>query len=436
MNKPARILEQFINNEKTGHTGFEKYSLSTMRKLVRRLGNPHRNIKTLHIAGTNGKGSTAFMISGIFEQAGYKTGLYISPHLEKVNERISINRRPITLQRLSFYLERILDESSAGGLNPTYFDALTAAAFNYFSDERVDLAVIETGLGGRLDSTNVVRPLVSVITDISLDHTAILGGDISSISMEKAGIIKYRVPVITSNNGGNALKTIESAAKMKKSFLYVNGRDYRVRSMNQSKGGRTFFSYSLGKRRIDNLFLGPTGSFQLRNAGLAITASLLLEHRGFAVGDVAIRKALAGLIIPGRLEIMSQKPLILFDPAHNPQAMRSLAEGLSVAYPDRKPVFILSFMKDKDVKSMFDIVQTTDPAQIIYYELDDDRCYTPLARGDDREPSQFHIIRGNDKSTRLATAMRLYMGGKYIVVATGSFRLYPVIKKLAISIAR
>jgi dihydrofolate synthase/folylpolyglutamate synthase len=436
MDSPERILEQLINNEKTGHTGFAKYSPFTMRKLVHRLGNPHRNFKSLHIAGTNGKGSTSMMIGAILTQAGYKTGLYTSPHLEKLNERISINRRLITTKRLSYYLKRVLDEALDTGLSPTYFDALTATAFNYFSDEHVDFAVIETGLGGRLDSTNVLRPVVSVITDISLDHTGLLGNTVSAIAMEKAGIIKYRVPVITSNNNRNALKAIECACQINKSVLYVNGREYRTRSTNTSAGGGTVFSYSSGKRYIDAITLAQPGSFQTVNAGLAVTASLLLERRGFDIGDDAIKKALAHLVIPGRLEILSEKPLVLYDAAHNPRAMKSLKECLSVIYPDRKLVFILTFMKDKDVNSMLDLLGSTHPAKIIYYQLDDDRCYTPSACGDDRGTTEFDIIRGIDKSMRLVKAIRPYMDGNYIVVATGSFRLYPVIKKLAISVAR
>ncbi len=436
INKSERILQQLINNEKTGHNGFAEYSPATMRGLVHRFGNPHRNIRSVHIAGTNGKGSTAFMISRIFALAGYRTGLYISPHLEKINERISINGRPIRIERLAGYLEKILCESYKENLNPTYFDALTIAALNYFSDERVDIAVIETGLGGRLDSTNVVRPLVSVITNISLDHTAVLGGTISAIAREKAGIIKYRVPVVTSNGDRDALEAISNEADIKKSSLYVHGRDYRTRQDYFPDRDETVFSYDFGARRIESISLRPAGTFQVINAGLAITATILLERRGFDVGTDVIRKTLARLVIPGRLEIMSTKPFILFDPAHNPQAMKELIETLAITYPGRKPVFVLSFMKDKDVALMFSAVRAADPAKIIYYALDDDRCYTPSESACGKQPSRLLILRGDDKNKRLPVEINRYAGAEYIVVATGSFRLYPVIKKLAISITR
>ncbi len=434
MNRIDRMLALLVNNEKTGCAGFAEYSPSTMRKLVRRLGNPHRAFKSIHIAGTNGKGSTAFMINEIFMRSGYKTGLYISPHLEKVNERISVNRHPVATKRLLLYLERILEESRAGRLRPTYFDALTAAAFCYFRDESVDLAVIETGLGGRLDSTNVIRPLVSVITNISLDHTALLGGDIPAIAREKAGIIKYRVPVLTSNASAIALDAIRSASKVKKAVLYVHGQDYKAGIKHPQAGGATSFAYRFGTRLIDTLPLKPSGKFQVINAGLAVTASLLLERAGFAIGDDAIKNALEKLVIPGRLEIISKIPLILFDPAHNPQAMRLLMDEIKVLYPHRRPVFILSFMKDKAVNSMLAIVKTVCPVQIFYYELDDDRCYIPSLSSDKDGPVKLRIIRGENKVTRLADEIRQYMNEKFILIATGSFRLYPDIKRLAISI--
>ncbi len=431
MNRLQHILDELVNNEKTGHAGFHNYSPATMRALMQRLGQPHRGFKSVHIAGTNGKGSTAYMISRILMTAGYKTGLYVSPHLNTVTERISINGHPIKEKNLVTILNYVLEQSHIGLLRPTWFDALTAAAFHYFEMESVDIAVVETGLGGRLDSTNVLRPLVSIITTIALDHIPLLGKTLREISAEKAGIIKNGVPVIAGNITGDPLAAIESTCREKRSSLYVIGKDFSIDAFPQSE--QDTFSYTFGTRRIENLRLGPRGGFQRTNAALAITATLLLGRRGFAVAPRDIRIALKRLVIPGRLEIISEKPLIIFDPAHNPEALRTILNHISAEYPDRKPVFVVCFMKDKDVEGLFEVLYAADPTAIVYYLLEDERAFNPGTSPPDTEGMPFYLISGTDGGKRLSDIITHLAGDDRIIVATGSFRIYTAVKKLALN---
>lgn len=433
MNQLQRILDELVNNEKTGHAGFNNYSPETIRALMRRLGQPQSGFESVHIAGTNGKGSTAYMISRILMAAGYKTGLYISPHLEKVTERISIDGRPVAEKRLVTILRDILHQSRIASLRPTWFDALTAAAFQYFDRESVDIAIVETGLGGRLDSTNVIRPLVSVITTVSLDHLSILGKTLLEISAEKAGIIKHRVPVVAGNIAGGALAVIESTTREKRSRLYVMEKDFSIDASAHTDQGA--FSYMFGNRRIENLRLAAPGVFQRTNAALAITATLLLGRKGFTVAPRDIRVALGRLVIPGRLEIISKKPLIIFDPAHNLEALDAIVNYISGEYPGRKPVFVVCFMKDKDIKGLFEILYAVNPAAIVYYQIDDERVFNPDSSRPESDGVPFYVISGKDADSRLRTTIVRLGGDDRIIVATGSFRLYTAVKKLALNLS-
>jgi dihydrofolate synthase/folylpolyglutamate synthase len=199
-----QILNKYINNER--NIGFSHYSPDNIRKLLDILGNPQNKIKTIHIAGTNGKGTTCYLIAGILQNSGYNTGLFISPHLVRLNERISINSIEISDTELLYYIQKADKAANENKITVTYFDILTAAAFSFFNDKSVEIAVIETGLGGRLDSTNVILPELSIITDISMDHSHILGDTIEKITSEKCGIIKPGVPVITTNTDRNILR--------------------------------------------------------------------------------------------------------------------------------------------------------------------------------------------------------------------------------------
>ncbi len=305
-----------------------KFGLRNIRRLLRSIGNPHFSIKTIHIAGTNGKGSTSSMIAAILTAAGYKVGLYTSPHLVKFNERIRINGRMIPDADVAYYAKKLKPQIHR--LKATFFEATTAIAFKYFADEKVDFAVIETGLGGRLDSTNVIRPLVSIITSIGKDHTELLGTTITSIATEKAGIIKYSVPVIIGDIKGTGVRTIIRIAKGQKSPILFSSK------------------FILPQ----NCKLELKGDHQISNAKAAVAAITIVSKR-FIVGDKAIihgfqnTMQLSGL--RGRFELLRFKTPILLDVAHNPDGMKAISvEIKKMGY--KKIVVIFAAMKDKDYR--------------------------------------------------------------------------------------
>jgi len=241
-------LNTFINNE--NRTDFRQYGLDHVAKLLDHFGSPNRSITTIHVAGTNGKGSVAHMLNSIFMSAGYATGLYTSPHLLEINERIRIRNSAISDEDFARYVDEIVAYAGADpALHPTYFDILTVCAFRYFCDLRVDIAIIETGLGGRLDSTNVIVPLSTIITEISMDHVHILGNTLEEITREKAGIIKEKVPVVTSNTDPGILKIlIETSYEMNAPIFSLN-RDFSAKNIIERGAGYRYDSSTPSKNR-------------------------------------------------------------------------------------------------------------------------------------------------------------------------------------------
>jgi dihydrofolate synthase/folylpolyglutamate synthase len=366
------ILNKYLNNEKK--VNISNYALDSIISLLSHLKNPQKNFKSLHIAGTNGKGSTAFMIALILQKSGYRTGLYISPHLDKINERIKINLIDIDEELLYHYISQIDQFPDNSTFMPTYFDVLTAAAFKYFSDENVDIAVIETGLGGRLDSTNVITPEVSVITDISLDHMQILGNSLQAITKEKCGIIKPGIPVITSNTEPVILKVIAEIAEQLNSELAVYNRHFFTNNIIR-ENEHFKFDYSLDETTLPGISLSLFPIHQVKNSALAITSVLYLQRGDFPfISQEIIYSCLSDVEVPGRFQKLCSEPLIIFDPAHNFESLNNLISGLEVFYPGKKKVVILSLMKDKAENKTLDIFKNSDT---YYYILDDERAYIP-----------------------------------------------------------
>jgi dihydrofolate synthase / folylpolyglutamate synthase len=327
------------------------FGLENIAWILDLIDNPQRFLKTIHIAGTNGKGSVASMLSHILKEAGYRVGKYTSPHLLSFTERITIDEKEITEEEVAALTETIKDKVRQEDKNRffTFFDFTTALAFEYFRRGRIDIAVIEVGLGGRLDSTNVIDPLVSIITNVSLDHTDYLGGDIRNIAKEKAGIVKRGKPVVTGAEGV-ALRIIEEIARSLHSPLYQ-----LYKAFSYEKKADQVMSYS-GEKSFDNLFISLKGDHQLKNGALALCVAELLPAYGFSVKEDSIRKGLAGTKWPGRLEVVHEKPSIILDGAHNPDGARTLAEFLGTHYRDKNKVLIFGVMKDKDYKEILDIV--------------------------------------------------------------------------------
>lgn len=441
MNSSIIKLETLIDNERSGQN-FTNYSLKDISFLLRHFGNPHKKIKTVHIAGTNGKGSTAHMLNSISITAGYKTGLYTSPNLIRINERIKINNREITNQKLSNYIEELFEVLARyGKVQPTYFDALTFIAFRYFFDEKTDLAIIETGLGGRLDSTNVISPLVSIITNISMDHTGVLGSTVNEITLEKAGIIKKKSITITSNTDNEILKILENTAGKMESAFYAINRDFFIKI---KKRDSQTFDFSINSIETPNnnskkagivysmqdINIKIPGRFQIINASLAVASSFLLKKHGYEIGEYAVKKGLENTLIPGRMEILCNNPLIIFDPAHNPEAMKTTVSELKKIYPGRNYTAVVSFMTDKDYLSMFRIIRNYLTENIIYFELPDKRSFK-LSNGkpESRKPVFNNIISVNNINDLYNAALKTTDNNSLFFI-TGSFRLYGIGRKL------
>jgi len=368
-------LKKIIDNE--NRLDYKNYDLEGMKKILALLNHPEKNFPSIHIAGTNGKGSVAHLLNKIFSISGYKTGLYTSPHLIDYRERIKIKNRLISLTKLNLYLKKITDLSQKNNLTSlTFFDLSTALAFKYFSDQKIDIAIIETGLGGKSDSTNLIEPLVSIITPISIDHTTLLGENLGQITTEKAGIIKNKNIVITSNKEPSILKTIQKKVLKFKGQILVPEIDFKSKNIKSNRS-KTSFDYELktgsGKKRIKNLTIKQPGNFQVANSLLAITTALLLKKRFPLLSLKHLKKALSSWKIPGRLETLSHRPKIIFDLAHNYEACLESLKFISHNYPQNKTYLIFSILKDKDYRSIINLL-VASKIPILYLELEDKRA--------------------------------------------------------------
>ncbi len=323
-----------------------KLGLASISRLMRGLGNPQDRFSSIHIAGTNGKGSIAAFLSSVLAHGGYKVGLYTSPHLVRFNERIQINGRPISdkdVARVAEVVQRIYTQ----GEPPTFFECATAMAFYHFASEKVDWAVLETGMGGRYDATNVVHPEVSIISNISLEHQEYLGNTLAKIAREKAGIIKKNAGIVTGTRQKSALKVIEQVATEKEVPLYRLGKEIRIRKNKEGS-----FTYLGIGRRWPQVKIGMIGDHQVINAALALGALELLQKKGLYLTDEAVYEGLAATRWPGRLEVFSRKPFILLDGAHNPSAVRTLKKFLENSFSSRRLTMVVGVLEDKAWKPM------------------------------------------------------------------------------------
>jgi dihydrofolate synthase/folylpolyglutamate synthase len=323
-----------------------KLGLSTIRKILTGLGNPQNSCACIHVAGTNGKGSVASSLASVLTRAGYKTGLYTSPHLVDFNERIQVNNRPISNTNvLAAY--RAIRKVHSGDREPTFFEFATVMAFFEFARQKVDWAIIETGMGGRLDATNIIRPRISIITNISLEHRDYLGDTLEQISGEKAGIIKNGTPVITGIRQKKALAVVEKTARKKSAPLYRLGKDFKVR-----RNASGTFSYYGIETTWHHLKTGLLGRHQVDNAALVLAACELLKNRELQLPLEDIQTGLIQNHWPGRLEMVSDKPRIILDGAHNFIAARNLARFLSTNFAGQNITMIIGILDDKPYKAM------------------------------------------------------------------------------------
>ncbi|MBW2646281.1 MAG: bifunctional folylpolyglutamate synthase/dihydrofolate synthase [Deltaproteobacteria bacterium] len=323
-----------------------KFGLDSINRLVRGLGSPHERFRSIHIAGTNGKGSIAAILSSVLVREGYKVGLYTSPHLVRFNERIRINGCPVSDDAVADAAEAV-QLIYTQGEPPTFFECATAMALYHFAKEHVDWAILETGMGGRLDATNIVRPEVSIISNIFLDHQIYLGNTLAKIAAEKGGIIKEGMPVVTAVKTKNVIEVIKKIASEKNAPIYRLGGDFRVR--RDRKEG---FSYFGIHRKWKNLKIGLCGEHQITNAATALGALELLKEKGVDISEKSIYEGLAEVKWPGRLEIVSEQPLVVLDGAHNRAGIESLKQYLKSNLNGRRLTLVVGIMEDKSWRAM------------------------------------------------------------------------------------
>lgn len=348
----AESLDYVYNAKQAGAV---KNGLVNITELLKRLGNPEARFPSVHVAGTNGKGSVCAFIESMLREAGYRTGLFTSPYLERFTERIRIGAAEISeaeFASLATEVRAAADSMLRDGLgHPTFFELVTACSFLYFAEKQVDIAVIETGLGGRTDATNVLRPAVSVIASIGIDHAQSLGNTIEQIAGEKAGIIKPGTPcVLAAGNTQAAAEVIRQAAQQTGSRLMLAG-NCKAELVNDSLDGQVFNLSGEGLT-YKELEIKLLGAHQISNAVTSVLAVLELGRQGFVVPETAIRAGLNQARWPGRMEVLRREPLVMIDGAHNPQGAETLAAAVR-KYFAGKPVFlVMGAMGDKDAKPM------------------------------------------------------------------------------------
>lgn len=351
-----------------------KPGLKRMEWMMDKLGNPETKMKTVHIGGTNGKGSTVTFLRSILEAGGYSVGTFTSPYIEQFNERISVNGKAISdaeLLQLANIIRPLadeLEETELGG--PTEFEVITAMAFHYFATiNKVDVVIFEVGLGGRFDSTNIIQPLASIITNIGLDHTNILGNTYEEIAFEKAGIIKENTAIFTAVKHPGAIKVIEDQANKNKAPLYRLNQEFSI-SAHKSLSNGEVFDVITQLQTIDQLEIRMIGQHQTENAALAVMAAQFLNQTGsFIIPEQAIRTGLKKAYWPGRFEILSESPLVIIDGAHNEEGITALTHELSTRYQNRSIQIVFAALSDKKLDQMIAKLDKT-AAQITFVSFD------------------------------------------------------------------
>jgi len=347
-------LYSFINWEVERHVRYspEAMTLERPRALLQALGNPHTRYPIIHITGTKGKGSVGAMCAAALQASGLKTALYSSPHLQDFRERFRVNNALIApgefvavLNQMRPVLPTIPDI--------TWFEVTTALAFQHFAEQAVDVAVIEVGLGGRLDATNVVTPVVSVITSLSYDHTHLLGDSLASIAREKAGIIKPNVPVVSAPQPDEALEVIEAVARERQAPVILVGRDWLYTARQTSQIGQAFSTGPAGEPQIP-YWTGLAGGHQALNGAVALAVLAQVRRAGIPVTESGIREGLAQVDWPGRLERVADAPTVVLDAAHNGASAQWLNASLDTLFPQRPRVLVFGASADKDIRGMFE----------------------------------------------------------------------------------
>ncbi|MCI8330134.1 MAG: bifunctional folylpolyglutamate synthase/dihydrofolate synthase [Oscillibacter sp.] len=355
--------------------GWESHApgLDRIRKLLRRLGDPQRELKFIHVAGTNGKGSVCACLASVLEAAGYRVGLNTSPHLERFEERIRVNGAEISGEKLGALLDRIRPAAGAMAEHPTEFELITAAAFLHFRQEDCEIVVLETGLGGALDASNVIEvPELAVLTAMGVDHAALLGSTLTEIAAAKAGIIKPGGDVVSRGGCPEADQVFRRVCRERGAAL----RELDLRRLRVRK--RDLEGMALDFGPWEGLTLPLAGTYQAENAALALMALERLGEKGWRISEEAVRQGLAAVRWPGRFEVLGREPLFILDGAHNAHGMRAAVESLKTLAPGRRLVFLMGILADKDVGEMLDLLAPL-AKQVLTLRPDSPRAMDPAA---------------------------------------------------------
>lgn len=350
--------------------------LDRVNALLALVDHPEAKVPTIHVAGTNGKGSTVSYLRNMLQEAGITVGTFTSPFIESFNERIAIDGKYISDHELVQLVNKFqplvaqLDQDDhVKGI--TEFETMTAMAFDYFLEKKVDVALIEVGLGGLMDSTNVVQPMLTAITTIGLDHTDILGDTLEEIASQKAGIIKSGVPVVTGNIPQNALAIIEAQAQEKLASIYRYGQEYQVHYLRPDEEWGELFDFSNQTGKLPNLKTSMVGQHQPENAGVAVQLfELYCQMKGIPLQEKEIRNGLKKTFWPARMERLSKEPLIILDGAHNPHAMRRLVDNIKKEFKGYRIEVLFSALNTKDVTGMIDMLMEIPKSRLYITTFD------------------------------------------------------------------
>ncbi|MDD2672572.1 MAG: bifunctional folylpolyglutamate synthase/dihydrofolate synthase [Syntrophales bacterium] len=402
-------------------SGRIRLDLDPLLAVLRRLGDPHRRIRSVLVAGSNGKGSVSAMISSLLIENGFRTGLYTSPHLTDFRERIRIDGRLIPRRELHERIEEV--RACIGSEDITYFEFATAVAFCHFRRCGTDIAVLEVGLGGRLDATNVVTPELSIITNVCMEHTEYLGKTLREIAAEKAGVIKERGVCVTGAGAGKVIEVLSETCRRRGSKLYRLGKDFRIRS-----GGGGSFRYRGIGLDLPRVRTPLTGRHQEENAALAIAAAEILTQKGWLLDTERTLAGLGRTRWDGRMEVVGEKPLLILDGAHNPAGAEALNKSLARDFPGRRIIFIFGVLRDKNFRRM---LKTLAPAawRIVASGIRNDRALSAGEVAAEARRRHNRVFEAECVAEALESALAM-AGPDDLVCVTGSLYLVGEAKML------
>ncbi len=402
------------------------FGLARMNRMLAALGNPQRAFKSIHVAGTKGKGSTATMLAAMLRGCGFKVGLYTSPHILDIRERIVVDDQRIPEAAFTRAVDAVAKiTAKAKVASPTYFEVLTAAAFQFFADQEIDIAVVETGMGGRLDSTNVISPEIVALTSISLDHSFQLGNTLVSIAREKAGVIKKGIPVISAPQPPDVKEVIREAADAAGASLRFSdenvGFSYRF-EFSRAAGRHARICLTTANSRFEHLHVPLFGEHQATNCAVALNVLDVLKSKGFAIDDQQAMAGLATVKLPGRMQMISENPQILVDGAHNAASINALMRGIGQHIAYDSMIVIFACQKDKDIPGMIRRLQL-GADKIIFTTVGSQRSADPdalAAEYSEHSGKMVQVAANLEEALHIATSA---ITREDLICITGSFYL-------------